>query len=397
MSDSSPKLTRPAVKARLSLFYGAVFLCIGTQLAFFPLWLDARGLDPAWIGTVLAVPILARLGAVPFATRLAERRRALKAALVLSAAGTALAMAVLAFVSGPWPILVAFFALSCVWLPVLPLTDAYALRGLANAERSYGPARLWGSVAFIVGTLAAGVALSRIGAGDLIWLNAAAAAIAALCALALPSVDRATAEGAVPAPLPLKTLLGLPVALAVTLCAALTQGSHAAYYSFSAIAWRAAGIDSLTVSLLWSLGVVAEIILFALSPRLRLSAGALMVIGAGAALLRWILTSLSPALPLLVVIQPLHGLSFGAMHLGTIAVFARLVPHGLIASAQGLHFAVTGTVMALGQFASGRLYGSIGEGVYLAMAAMACAGLLVALWIRQAAGDGWLRGHDSPA
>lgn len=386
MSDSPQNITQPALNRRLSLFYGAAFLCIGTQMAFFPLWLQAKGMDAAWIGAVTAVPVLARLTAVPLATRLAERRNALKSALVMSALATAIGFALLGQMDRHWGILIVFFALSCAWLPVLPLADAYALHGLANAEASYGRVRLWGSAAFVVGTLTAGALIPTLGEGQLIWLATLAAAFSLVFALALPSVAGADdAAGSAP-PLPLRTLLGLPVVIGVTAAAALTQGSHAAYYTFSAISWRAAGIDPTTISVLWSVGVVAEIVLFAISPRLRLSSGTYIVIGAAAAFIRWVLTSLEPPLALLFVIQPLHGLSFGAMHLGTIGLFARLVPRGLYASAQGLHVAIVGTVVALAQFGSGRMYDVIGDRVYLAMAAMALGGFATALWVRRAAG-----------
>lgn len=208
----------------------------------FPLWLQARGLDAAWIGAVTAVPLLARLSAVPLATRLAERRHALKAALVICVAATAIGFVVLAQAEQRLAILLAFFALSCVWLPVLPLTDAYALRGLTHAQRTYGPVRLWGSSAFIVGTLAAGALIPQLGADRLVWLIVCAAALSVVAALALPGVDVKGRDEAHPAPpLPMAMLLRMPLVLGVTLGAALTQGSHAAYYTFSAIGWKSAG------------------------------------------------------------------------------------------------------------------------------------------------------------
>ena len=41
---------------RLALFYAALFVSIGIQLPFFPLWLEAKGLDAGMIGIVLAAP-----------------------------------------------------------------------------------------------------------------------------------------------------------------------------------------------------------------------------------------------------------------------------------------------------------------------------------------------------
>ncbi len=44
-------------------------------------------------------------------------------------------------------------------------------------------------------------------------------------------------------------------------------GAHAAYYGFSAIYWQQAGYSASAVGYLWSLGVVAEVVIFALSKR----------------------------------------------------------------------------------------------------------------------------------
>ena len=38
-----------------------------------------------------------------------------------------------------------------------PLADAYALRGVKRYGLNYGPLRLWGSAAFVVGALACGL------------------------------------------------------------------------------------------------------------------------------------------------------------------------------------------------------------------------------------------------
>ena len=40
-------IVRDAFATRLALFYAAAFVIHGIQLPFFPVWLKARGLDPA--------------------------------------------------------------------------------------------------------------------------------------------------------------------------------------------------------------------------------------------------------------------------------------------------------------------------------------------------------------
>ncbi|WP_266096928.1 MFS transporter [Klebsiella variicola] len=47
----------------------------------------------------------------------------------------------------------------------------------------------------------------------------------------------------------------------------MLQGAHAAYYGFSAIYWQQAGYSASAVGYLWSLGVVAEVVIFALSKK----------------------------------------------------------------------------------------------------------------------------------
>ena len=86
-------------------------------------------------------------------------------------------------------IALAFALASAFYTPLMPLADAYALRGLAQHRRSYGPVRLWGSAAFIVGSFGAGLLLDRIAAGNTIWLLVAAMFPVAVAAYALSSLD----------------------------------------------------------------------------------------------------------------------------------------------------------------------------------------------------------------
>ena len=78
---------------------------------------------------------------------------------------------------------------------MMPLTDAYALRGVARYGLNYGPLRLWGSAAFVVGALVCGLLVDIIAARHLIWVIAAVAASRRHCqpraAAARPSQGRA--------------------------------------------------------------------------------------------------------------------------------------------------------------------------------------------------------------
>ena len=93
-------------------------------------------------------------------------------------------------------------------------------------------------------------------------------------------------------------------------------GAHAAYYGFSAIYWQAAGYSASAVGYLWSLGVVAEVIIFALSNKLfrRCSARDMLLISAICGVVRWGIMGATTALPWLIVVQILHCGTFTVCH-----------------------------------------------------------------------------------
>ena len=358
---------------RLSGLYAALFVLSGVQLPFFPVWLRAKGLDPGAIGLVLALPMLVRMVAIPLVTGAADRRDATRGAIVLTCAASAAGFALLGFAEGAPAIFAAYALASLAFTPVMPLTDAYALRGLAARGRAYGPVRLWGSAAFILGTFAAGLAGDIFHARDLIWLIAAAAALMTLAALSLEPPARAPPAAAQPAP---RRLLRDPVFIATVIAASLIQASHAVYYGFSALAWRSGGLDGAAIAALWSLGVVAEIVLFAVQGRLPpfVTPAVLLVIGALGGALRWAAMAFDPPAAALPALQILHAASFGASHLGALTFIARRAPRGQEATAQGYYVVAGGMVMAGATALSGWLYASFGAGAYGAMALMAVVG-----------------------
>src|SRR3954463_16241327 len=79
----------------LAMFYGSLFGLVGTHLPFFPVWLKAVGVDAAWIGIITALPAISRFTALPFVTSLAERRQAVRSAIVLTAVSTAIGLIVI--------------------------------------------------------------------------------------------------------------------------------------------------------------------------------------------------------------------------------------------------------------------------------------------------------------
>ena len=362
----------------LALFYGAVFTLIGAHLPFFPIWLRAIGIDASWIGVITAVPAVTRFTVLPLITSIAEKQGSLRGAMIVTAAMTALGFALVGTQYQPVLVFLAYVATACMWTPIVPLTDAYALRGVARYGLKYGPLRLWGSAAFVVGALACGLLVDVIAARNLIWVIAALAALGAAISLGLRPLDRPKAH---PATLRGATaLLREPGFVVIILASALIQGSHAAYYSFASITWQLSGLGGLTIAGLWVLGVLAEIVVFALSPRFTVGPSALVVIGALCAVARWLITAQEPSVAVLAVVQLAHGLTFGLTQLGTMGLLVRHVPIHIMARAQGYLAACAGIVAGAASILSGAVYARYGQGIYYVMAVMALSGAIL-MWL----------------
>jgi PPP family 3-phenylpropionic acid transporter len=372
------QVTPKRFAARLALFYGTLFGLIGTHLPFFPVWLKAVGINSSWIGIINAVPSVTRFTILPLVTGLAEKRQSLRAALIVTAFVTALGFSLIGTRHEPLLVFIAYAATACLWTPMVPLTDAYALRGVARFGLNYGPLRLWGSAAFVVGALACGLLVDFIAARHLIWVIAAVGGLGALASLGLQRLDNPRTAAATQSHE--GALLRDPGFLAMIVSAALIQGSHAAYYTFASISWQGAGLGGVTIAGLWAIGVVAEIVVFAVSPRFTLQPSTLVVIGGLVGLARWVITAQEPSVAVLSLVQLAHGFTYGLTQVGTMGLLVRHVPAHSMARGQGYFAACSGIVSSTASILSGTIYASYGDRVYYVMAAMALSGAAL-MWL----------------
>jgi len=352
--------------ARLALYYAAVFAGPGVTLPFLPAFLAGRGLGAAEVAAVLAAQQVARLVSGPLAGRAADGSgRRTQAAVLSAAAGVVAALLVAA---APPPLLLAACALAgAVTAPLVPLGDAVALRAASLGLCDFGRVRSAGSVSFIGGTLAGGLAVRHLGAEVVPWAMGLGFAASAAAALALPRLEAPPARG---------RRLGLGLLrnrglLLLLVASGLVQGSHAAHYAFSVLWWERAGIGPDVSGVLWTIGVVAEIALLMFGREAAGRAGpvGLLAVGAGAGILRWSATAATTDPWALGPLQALHALTFGATMLGAAGLTVRLVPPELGATAQTLHAALGPGLFTLAlTAASGPLYARSGGGAFLAMA-----------------------------
>lgn len=371
---------------RLSLYFAALFLFVGIHMPFWPVWLTSRGLSAVEIGTVLSLSAWMRAAVQPFVAHMADRRGERKRVICFCLFGVALLFWLFTLAQGFWQILAVSMLVSALVSSVMPLGENLTMLTVTAHRLNYGRIRLWGSLAFIGAATAGGFLLRGREESLILWLLLGLAALGALTALALPDTRPPPAQHR---RAPFIDLLRDRRYVVFLASASLVQASHAAYYGFSTLHWRQAGISEDIIGILWAEGVLAEVVLFFYAAPLigRFRAESLLVIAAAGGVVRWLVTGSTTALPVLFIVQTLHALSFAAAHLGAMHFLARAVPADKSATAQSLYSSIAmGGMMGLTMIVAGRLYAAVGGGAFYAMAAMCAASLLIGLLLPRIGG-----------
>lgn len=381
-----------AFAVRIAVFYGAMFVVYGMYVPYMPAWLDWRGLSAGEISIVLAAPFFLRLFVTPVVALAADRAGAHRAiVIILSWLSLAICLALSQFASF-WPILLLAVLLIVANSTIMPLTETIAAFAVRSAGADYGRMRLWGSLTFVAASFAGGLAVAHFGGGAGVWLVAFGCALTAVAAHALPRPDPASR---LPPPAPSDPLWRAtePGALlrqsafrAFLLAGGLTMAAHATFLGFSTLIWQAQGLSGGWIGALWAIGVFVEVVVFAMSGALvrRFGPAPLLILAAAASVFRWAAMALQPGLAPLILLQALHGATYGAAHIGAIHFIHAAVPRRAAGSGQALYATVAaGLAMGVATLIAGWLYRPDGAAAYAAMALIACAALAAALHLQR--------------
>lgn len=377
---------RAAVFRRLSSYYVASFAVLGIYMQFFPRWLsERRGCSTEAAAFVLSGQIWARTFAGPLWSQRVDRHGRPRAVLVTLSCLSLLVAASLGVIHAPLGLFCVCVAFGCVYPPIHPILDSLTLSAAARTGLTFSGVRLWGSMSFLLAIVALGWYL-RVGSDvarydAVLWVLLIGCALLVIAGWRLPDERRPARVGA-----PIRELLASPRLLMFLAAAGLIQGSHAAYYTLSTNDWHAHGIDELTAGLLWAEGVVAEVVFFFVARKrlAHLRPTTLMLIGGGAAIVRWICLAATRNVWLLVAVNWLHAASFACTFLGAVWFIQKRVPSHQQTTAQGLLGAISsGACTALATILAGFVYRHAGNSAYLAMAGLAALGTLLTITLRR--------------
>ncbi len=372
-----PEYSKRSVEFRLTGYYTAFFAVYGIAIPLWPRWLEGQ-ISLEYVGLVLGMSYWLKLVIVPLTSWIADvtgdrRRIMIFLALVVLAGLLCL------------PLLEGWFLYAAIWgiagaalSTGIPLSDGLTMRLVQLTDIEFGKVRRWGSVSFMGISIGVGALADQFGLDAIYASILAAAFLLLVAAWFVPKIYTKPESDAVPFFKPLR-LPNFPLFL---LTVSLLLATHAALYGFSAIYWKSLGYSNTIITILWVIGVVAEIIMFSLSSRLidRFGAMPMIIVAGVGGVIRWTLLAYGETLPVLGFAQILHAFTFALLYMSLIAYMTKRVPPSISASAQGLYDSLSmGVFFGLLTMVSGLLFEMNPTYSFLLMTACSSVGVLLSI------------------
>ena len=368
------------IQHRLSGFYFFYYSIVGTFMPYWSLYLQDQGFSFEQIGILSSIAIITRFFA-PFiwgvADKSGKRMLLVRIATWMEAViwllifiipnnFQSIAMLMLIFSFFQNAILAQFEGVTLFWL------------GERRAEL-YGKVRKWGSIGFIVGVFSIGVLLEIV---DISMLP-----IMLLCIAFTAFLWSFTVKEPKDAPPPQKQLEALlpvlkrPVVTAFFCIEFIMLFAQAPFYSFYSNYLKANGFSTTSIGFLWSVGVVAEIIMFAYATFFlkKFSWRVLVSICLLMTGLRFIIAGSFPnSFSAQFLSQTIHAFSFGLFHMIAMRIIFQNFTAGQQGRGQALYSTMWGLGVASGSLLAGHYWQSLGgEMIFILAGCSVIFGLLL--------------------
>ncbi|MBI3141108.1 MAG: MFS transporter [Rhodocyclales bacterium] len=369
---------------RLSAYYFFYFAFIGVFAPYFSLYLKSLEFSSWDIGVLMSLMQVMRLLAPNLwgwlADRLGAKMPIVRAAGLASIAGFSSFFFTQSFTG----IFLGMALLAFFWSAALPLVEALTLSHLDGQASRYGSIRLWGSVGFVVAVLGLGWLLDRLPLPTVLWAALATLGGILGCALLLPDKRQERHETDRQ---PIGDILRRPEVQALFAACFFMSAAHGALYVFFSIYLDGHGYGKTLVGLLWTLGVLAEIVVFLYMPRLlrAFPLRAILLFSFACAVARFLMIGWGiDWLWVLVLAQLLHAATFGAFHATAVAAVNRWFAGRHQARGQALYGSISfGAGGMLGGLVSGWAWEAIGAPLTYTLGslfALAGMGLILRGW-----------------
>ncbi len=355
---------------RLSGFYFFYFAFVGAMAPFWGLYLRSLEFNAFQIGVLMSLLQVMRIFAPNVWGHIADRTGKRVAIVQLAALVCLIAFVGVFWATSFWALFAVMSFISFFWSASLPLVEATTLSHLGKSTDRYGRIRLWGSVGFILVVVGLGAVLDHASIKLVPWVVLGLLVGIVLTSRIIPEAEITRQDHV---HIPLREVLRRPEVVALFGAALLMAAAHGPYYTFFTIHLVETGYSKSFAGRLWALGVVCEIGIFLVMPRVFRSVRAetvllatLIIAAARFLLIGWYADNL----PVLLLAQLMHAFTFGAYHAAALSLVHRHFTGKNQARGQALYnslaFGVGGT---LGSLYSGATWDVLGAGETFTLAA----------------------------
>lgn len=371
---------------RLSGYYFFYFAFIGAFSPYFGLYLQSLNFSAWDIGLLMSQMQLMRLFGPNLWGWLADRFGQRMAIIRLAAAIGLAGFSAFFWLDKLPGMLLAMAVLAFFWSAALPLVETLTFDHLRGEPARYSRIRLWGSIGFIVAVMGTGALLDFAPPVGIVWVCWAILLGILVLALVLPESAPVVHERNGQ---PISEILRQPRVIALMSSCFAMSAAHGAFYVFYSIHLAGHGYSKTEVGALWSLGVLAEIVVFMWMARLsrRFSLRIILLACFAAAVWRFLMMGWGVAsVAVMILVQLLHGLTFGAYHASAIAAVNLWFPGRAQGRGQALYSSLSfGAGGLLGALVSGSTWDEWGAGWTFALSSgFAFIGLLLVWrWVHE--------------
>ena len=367
------------ISLKFSMVYFTIFLVIGINAPFWPLWLSSKGFDSRYISLIISLSVLMKIISNPFFAGLGDKYGNRKIPMLYLSIVASIILFTLSFINYQFLIGVLAIIAWAFFAPLMPITESLTTTAANKYGFDYGRTRLWGSVSFVLMAFLGGILVENYGLQIIPYIMSVGTFLVFISIYLTPTVYSLPSTHKIKITTLLRNRSFLPFLLA---CGAI-QASHGMYYTFATIHWKNIGLSETMIGGLWAEGVLFEIVLLAYFYKIRsyFSFKSLLIFAALTATIRWIITAYATEPLILVFIQSLHSITFGLTHISAIYFISEVMPERAQAKSQALYSAISmGIIMSLAIAISGDLYDAYQEKAFIFSALLALSGAIITLY-----------------
>jgi len=333
---------------RLARFYFVYYFFVGAFVPYWGLYLQSEQFSAADIGILMSLFQISRIFAPNFWGWLADHTGKRAPWIKLTAFLGLCGFTAVFWAHGFFWMFLVMAALSLFTSSTLPLAESLTLAHLATTNGHYSRIRMWGSLGFIVAAVVLGLMIDATGIYSLLWFLLAVQMLLFALTYSLPEPK---IEPHAHDHFSIWQVIKQPNVIALLVGCSLMVTAHGVLYNFYSIYLAQHGYSKGMIGLLWSIGVICEIVIFMLMPRIlaRFSLKAVLLISLMLAVLRFSLIGVAvDNLWLLIFAQSLHAATFGSFHAASVEVITQFFNGRHQAKGQAIYnsvaYGVGGTV-----------------------------------------------------